>query len=46
MTHLALETKIKIYIQAVTFNNDGSVNNNAHSIIQAVAYGNVMYCYI
>jgi len=46
MTHLALLSKVKLYQNAVKFNNDGTVVNDANSIVQAIAYANAMYCYI
>lgn len=46
MNHLALLTKVKLYLKGAKFNNDGTLSNNADSIVQAVAYANAMYCYI
>lgn len=46
MTHLALLTKVKLYLKGVKFNNDGTLTNNGDAIVQAVAYSNAMYCYV
>lgn len=46
MTYLALLSKVKLYLKAVKFNNDGTVENDGNPIVQAVAYANAMYCYI
>lgn len=46
MTHLALLTKVKLYLRGVKFNNDGTITNNGDAIVQSVAYSNAMYCYV
>ena len=46
MTHFALLSKVKLYLKAVKYNNDGTLVNVANQIVQAIAYANAMYCYI
>ncbi len=46
MVHLALQSKVKLYLKAVTIHTDGTVTNSANDVVQAIAYANAMYCYI
>ncbi len=46
MTHLALLSKVKLFLKAVKFNNNGTITNDANQLVQAIAYANAMYCYI
>jgi hypothetical protein len=42
----ALLFKIKLFLKAVIINQDGTTTNEANSIIQALGYGNAIYCYV
>ncbi len=46
MTHLALLSKVKLYMKSVTFNPNLTITNTANSVVQAISYANAMYCYI
>jgi hypothetical protein len=46
MVHLALQSKVKLYLKGVRFESNGTVTNCANDVVQAIAYANAMYCYI
>ncbi len=37
--------KIKIYLKSVQINNKKEIKNDSNSVVKAVTYANVMYCY-